>query len=644
MSRYVRGAVDIARSYVAIARLVPSAGRGLVAVLLAVDVVLGVLPVAFVLATSVMIGFVPDAVRAGVGSAEWRDLVVAFVAAASVFVAAQILGPLQTALGELMARRVDGRIYERLVAASLKSTGIGTLEDQQLLDSLMQAVQNLEFGFRTPGIACAALLALVARYTQLVGYVLVVGLVFSWPAAAALMVVTMIFRRGNRGGLRKYGSLFYTNLGVLRETQYYLTTSLRATAAKEIRVFGLAGWLIDRYRALRMGMMEKIWAERRRIYFVPYLRYTAFGLLVTGLVLAALGQAAAAGTITLTQLALALQAVLAAVRLGENYAEADTQTQFGMFSYDGVQDFERGIAAFDEKTVQLEPRMDPRGLPCAEIRFEDVRFRYPSSERSVLDGLDLVLPAGKCTAIVGLNGAGKTTLVKLLSRLYDPTSGRILVDGIDTRAFGIDDWRRQIGVIFQDYNRYELTAAENIGFGAVEMAGNRDRIQEAARRAGILGTLERLPKGLDTPLARQYEDGAELSGGQWQRVAIARAIFALENGASILVLDEPTAALDVRAEAAFFDRFLDVTRGATSVLISHRFSSVRHADRIAVLEHGRVVEQGTHDELLAEDGRYAGLFKLQAERFVEEDVDVETLDNADLCADDEAAAPAEAAR
>jgi ATP-binding cassette subfamily B protein len=635
MSSYLRGTIEIVRSYLRIAALVPSGGAGLVSLLAALNLVLGFLPVLFIVATSVMIGHVPAAVTGGVGSSEWQALVIAFILASAAFVGQQILAPLQVALGELVARRVDGKINQRLIVASLRSPGIGPLEDQRLLNDLGQAVRNLEFGFRTPGIACAALLSLLARYTQLLGYVFLVGLVFSWLAAAALLTTTMIFRKGNRGGLRIYGSLFYRNIETLRETDYYRAVSIRAAAAKEIRVFGLAGWLSDKYRGLQLGLLEKIWAERRRIYFVPYLRYTAFGLIVTAVVLAALGRAAALHELSLTQLALALQATLAALRLGENYAEADTQTQFGMFAYDGVQDFERGMAEYEEGTVQLEPRRDPRGLPHSEIRFERTGFHYPGSDRPVLDGLDLVLPAGRCTAIVGLNGAGKTTLVKLLARLYDPTEGRLLVDGIDLRSFDVNDWRRQIGVIFQDFNRYELTAAENIGFGAIEIAADRERLREAARRAGVLATLERLPLGLDTPLARQYENGAELSGGQWQRVAIARAVFALENGASILVLDEPTAALDVRAEAAFFDRFVDVTRGATAVLISHRFSTVRHADRIVVLEHGRVIEQGSHDELVALGGRYAELFRLQAERFVDEDVDLETVNAADMAGDEE---------
>jgi ATP-binding cassette subfamily B protein len=462
---------------------------------------------------------------------------------------------------------------------------------------------------------------------------LLVGFVFSWPAGLALLATTMVFRRGNRGGLRVYAGLWSRRVAFWREARYYRATALGDGAAKEIRVFGLAGWLSDHYRALQMKTLELVWAERRRIYFAPYLVYTALGLIVAGITLAAMGRSAASAAISLTQLTLGLQAALAAIRLGENYAESDTATQFGMRAYEGVQDFERGVARFDDRAVGLEPLREAAGLPARDIRFQGVDFHYPGSGRPILDGLELTLPAGRCTAIVGLNGAGKTTLVKLLARLYEPTSGRILADGIDIRSFGVDDWRRRIAIIFQDFNRYELSAAENIGLGAVELRDNRDRVRAAARTAGILATLDRLPGGLDTPLARQYEGGSELSGGQWQRVAIARALFAIENGASILVMDEPTAALDVRAEAAFFDKFVDVTRGATALLISHRFSSVRHADHIVVLAGGRVIEQGSHDALLAAEGRYAELFRLQAQRFADDDEEPEAVDELDLTGD-----------
>ena len=629
----------IVGAYLRIVRLLPTAGRGLLGALLALNVILGVLPVAFVIATSFMIGRVPAAVDAGVGSTEWTALVVAFGIAAAAFVAQQILAPLQASLGELMARRVDGHVYDRLIAASLRSTGIGPLEDQRLLNDLSEAVRVLEFSFRTPGNACAGILALVARYAQLLGVAAILGIVFSWLAALALVLTTMVFRRGQRGGLRTYGTIFRQNIAQRRETDYLRTTAMEARAAKEIRVFGLAGWLADRYRRSYMRWLMPVWAERRRIYLRPYLLYTALGLIVAGAIFTSLGQAAASRSISLTQLALGLQATLAGIGLGVFYPEADTQTEFGMIAYDGVVGFERGVESFREQTVQLEPRQQPEGRPRESITFEAVTFRYPGSGRNILDRLELTIPAGRCTAIVGLNGAGKTTLVKLLARLYDPVDGRLLVDGVDLRAFGVDDWRRQIGVIFQDFNRYELTAAENIGLGCVERLGERDGIRAAARNAGVLSTLEGLPLGLDTPLARQYQSGADLSGGQWQRVAIARSLFALENGATVLVLDEPTAALDVRAEAAFFDRFLDLTKGVTSILISHRFSSVRHADHIVMLEGGRLVEEGTHDELLTQDGRYAGLFRLQAERFLDDDAADEVEDCSDLAADVASTAP-----
>jgi ATP-binding cassette subfamily B protein len=256
----------------------------------------------------------------------------------------------------------------------------------------------------------------------------------------------------------------------------------------------------------------------------------------------------------------------------------------------------------------------------------------------VLDGFDLTIEAGTSLAIVGLNGAGKTTIVKLLARLYEPQEGRITCDGIDIRDFPAVAWQRRIGAIFQDFLRYELSLGENVGFGAVELADDQEVVVRALERAGALPLRDRLPRGLDTVLSREYEDGSDLSGGQWQRVATARALMAVEGGASVLVLDEPTANLDVRAEVQFFAEFLALTEGLTTIVISHRFSTVRRADRVVVLERGRILEDGTHDELVALGGRYAELFELQAARFVDEEpLDDEALDAAEEEEDEELA-------
>jgi ATP-binding cassette subfamily B protein len=256
-------------------------------------------------------------------------------------------------------------------------------------------------------------------------------------------------------------------------------------------------------------------------------------------------------------------------------------------------------------------------LPAKTIRFEGVQFHYPGQEADVFSALDLEIPAGQSLAIVGVNGAGKTTLVKLLARLYDPTAGRITVDGIDLRDFDPYQWQRKVAAIFQDFIRYQLSAAANVGFGAVERLNDRDALESAARDADVLDLIEGLPRRWETTLSRQYEGGVDLSGGEWQRVALARALLAARSGASVLVLDEPTAQLDVRAEAAFYDRFLDITQGCTTIVISHRFSTVRRADRIAVIDSGAIVELGTHAELLALGGSYASMFKLQADRFAD---------------------------
>jgi ATP-binding cassette subfamily B protein len=267
----------------------------------------------------------------------------------------------------------------------------------------------------------------------------------------------------------------------------------------------------------------------------------------------------------------------------------------------------------------VEPRV--RSKPDALIAprpirdgfvFDKVSFSYPGSSRRVLDGLDLSIEPGERIALIGENGQGKTTIVKLITRLYDPTEGRILLDGADLRDYNIEDLNREIGVIFQDFMRYEMSARQNIAVGRMEKADARDDIERAARKSMADAVIRRLPQGYEQLLGRRFEGGLDLSGGEWQKVALARAYL---RDAQLLILDEPTAALDARSEYEVFQRFAELTEGKMALLISHRFSTVRMADRIVVLEHGRISEQGSHGQLIALGGQYAGMFELQASSY-----------------------------
>ncbi len=611
-----------------LARLVPQAGPLLTAGVALVNLVAGALPVIFVITTSVLLGRVPAAVRGGLHSGAWHSLLAVFAVAAAAFVAQQIVAPFATSAGELVARRIDGLVYDDLMVASLLSPGIGPLEDQAALDNLRWAATALEFGIQSPGQACAGLLALIARYTQLAGYAVAVGVAYSWLAAAGLTAAVLLFRYGQRGGLRKYTGLRFTLLTQERKIDYLRGLAIRPLAGKEIRIFGLTGWLRSTLRDTYLAWLRPVWAERRRVYLWPFLWFGLWGLAVAAVTFAVMGVDAAHHDLTLTGFVLVIQASLGALRLGVFYPEADLATAVGMTAYKAVRRFAARIEDLTEGTAGALPgpvtAADGQGHaaavpdPVREIRFDQVSFGYPGQQRMIFDGLALTIAAGRCTAIVGLNGAGKTTLVKLLARLYDPTRGAVRADGTDIRSYPLDQWRAKIAVIFQDFARYETPAADNIAFGAIGHLDDRRGIRGAAEAVGLAETLDKLPRGLDTPLARHLTGGADLSGGQWQRIALARALFALRHGSSIVVLDEPTASLDVRAEARFFDEFAALTQGATTLLISHRFSTVRHADTIVVLAEGRVTEQGSHEELIARGGRYAELFRLQADRFTEE--------------------------
>lgn len=621
--------VDTAvRPRLLVVRLLPLAGRGLVAAVLAVDVALGLLPVAFLVATSVVVGQVPAAVAGGTGSVAWDRLVEVFLLATAAFVGQQVLAPVQAALNVRMKRVVDEHTLDSVLGTTLGSVSIAPMEDPAALDELQDVLRPYQRDFATPGEACGGSLALVARYLRLAVLGVLVGVLLHWWAGVAVVVATLVFRYGQRGGLRKYSQIWRDLLPVIRRSTYLHETAVGTGAAKEARVFGLADWLADRYVETHEEMYGRVARRRREVYLRPYLLYTAVGLALASAVLVAAARAAASGELALTDLALVLQATMAALLLGEYYVESDVPTQYGMLSVAAKERLEDRVAAAARPTATLTPAPAttavterpaapaelPPAAPLESVRFEGVGFGYPGSRTLVLDGLELELPAGRSTAVVGVNGAGKTTLVKLLTRLYEPTSGRITVDGVDVADLDPHQWRRRIGVIFQDFLRFELSASDNIAVGAPHLL-DPDGVRAAAERAGVLDVVEALPRGLDTPLSRAYDGGADLSGGQWQRVAIARALYAVHAGARVLVLDEPTSALDVRAEVAFFDRFVELTRGVTSLLISHRFSSVRRADRIVVVDRGRVVELGSHDELMDSGGHYARLFRLQAERF-----------------------------
>ncbi len=611
-------AVVVARAR--IFKVLPLAGWPLIVGITLINVVLGLLPIAFMLATAEMIGRVPAAVDAGLASSEWNGLVQLFLLAAAAFVAQQVLAPVQHMLGLRIQRNVDGFVRDEAVDSITSSIGIGPLEDPDVLGKFAEARFRFENNWHTPGHAAAGLLYLVARYVQVIALMTIVWLLFGQWIALALIASYLILRTGNRGGLRRYSAIWRKIYGIRRRLVYLRNLTMGSEGSKEIRVFGSMGWLKGQHWTTYYQFADPVDKERRRIYFKPYLVYTAIALVVMTWGLVSLADRAsggdlASGTMSLRDLTLGLQAITAAMLLARDYPESDTSTQFGMNALTALREISRAVRAGD--TAPRGELPVPEGAPVKAIEFRDLHFSYPGADEVVFNGLNLTLEAGKTTAIVGVNGAGKTTLMKLLARLYEPTAGEILVDGVNVADLDVRAWRRTLSVVFQDFVRYEFSAADNIATGAAFVPHDREAVEEAARKAGMLDVLRDAPKGLDTMLARGYADGIDVSGGQWQRIAIARSLYALDKGARILVLDEPTAALDVRAEAAFFDQFVDLTHGATSLLISHRFSSVRRADRVVVIEHGAVTEEGTHDELMAADTHYRRLFELQARRFRE---------------------------
>jgi ATP-binding cassette subfamily B protein len=412
----------------------------------------------------------------------------------------------------------------------------------------------------------------------------------------------------------RYGvRTFYLELWgapIKRRMDYLVSLLTTDGAAKEVRVFGIAGFLRGRYRLLGSTFYQRM----RRLTIARYGRSGAWGLLSTLVGAVAFGYVAlgaASGRLSIGDLALYTAAVTS-VQVSVQMIFRNLSTIHENVLY--MTELDNLLARRPAITAPPQPRALPEPVTGAVV-FDDVTFAYPGSKRPALDRVSLRIEPGQTVAIVGENGAGKSTLVKLLCRLYDPGAGRILCDGVDLRELDPAVYRENITAIFQDHCLYQATAAENIGLGAVAHIEDRSRVERAARAAGVDSLLEGMPQGYDTPLGKWFARGVQLSGGQWQKVALARAFM---RDAPLLALDEPTAALDARAEHDLFLRLAELTRGRTTLYISHRFSTVRQADRIVVLDQGRVTEDGTHAELLALGGRYAELYHLQAAAYTSE--------------------------
>jgi len=555
----------------------------------------GMLPALFAIAMGVLVGAVQR------GSA----LVPPLVAVGVVFVLLQTLPSLHQAVGANLGSRTAAWLYDQLTLACVGPPGMGHLEDSRLTADLAMA-RDFDLGISGPPLNIA-MDFIASGLVEMAGGILSAAVLGAYRWWAPLLLAGAWL--STHWLLRESGVWRDRNTDEVREAQRHADYAYRLAvdppAAKELRLFGLAGWTIERFTSRRRRLFDLRW-EATRLRERPVLWSVLIVLSANLVVFWAIAQDAVVGRLLVGQVV--------------TFATAAVGTS--MIAFGGLSWALDGAAAPAAAVLRLQDAMGAGGeltrgyraahnLPARAIRFRNLRFAYPGTAgQAVLDGFDLTIPAGSSLAIVGQNGAGKTTLAKLLCRLYDPQQGAIEVDGVDLRELDIDAWRSRVTAVFQDFIRFELSLRDNVA-----PAGAPDTvIQQALADAGAahLATL-------DTILSRAYQNGTDLSGGQWQRIVLARALCAVRLGAGVVLLDEPTAQLDVRGEQEIFNRVLDATRNTTTILISHRFSTVRHADRICVLEHGRVVEFGSHDELMAAGGRYRTMFDLQASRFGEPD-------------------------
>ncbi|MFD4208307.1 ABC transporter ATP-binding protein [Micromonospora tulbaghiae] len=599
--------------------VVEAAGRASRPLMVALGVVVavtGVFPMLQIILVSAVIGRIPVALN-GDGAA-LRELYGGLALLAASYFVAQVAPAAQWSLGRVLGARMDVQARRDVMTAALRPPGLAHIEETAVAEAstLARESRSATFG---PDDAVRGLASLLSGRVQgVIAAVVLAG--FHWWAPVVLFLTFLPWDGYFRAEHRKVARSWVERTPDQARAAYFRQLGTDAAAGKEVRVFGLAEFVRDRFAAHFVAGMAPLWRERttdsRR--FLPRVLLVIVGYLV---VFGALGWSFATGRESLAAVTLYLLMAGQVWRLAPSFNDL-SRLAIGAAPMAAAR---KAVAAGNAAVGQRDGRPEvavlsphgaaPDGPPCREIRFEQTSFAYPGG-RLVLRDLDLAIEVGRSTAIVGANGAGKTTLVKLLCGLYEPSAGRITVDGVDLRERGVGAWRGQVSAVFQDYVHYPVTVGENVAWGAGG-AIDEEGVRLALAEADATELVDSLPAGLDTPLGRDFDGGVELSGGQWQKIAVARALAALHTGASVLILDEPTANLDVRSEAALFERILSVTRGQTTLLVSHRLANVRRADRIVVLSDGQVVEEGPHEDLMAINGTYAQLFQMQAARFRE---------------------------
>jgi len=524
----------------------------------------------------------------------WKLLILELLLAVGADVLGRLISLADSLLGDRFTNYVSLRLMRHATSLDLVS-----FEDPVFYDKMERARRQT-----TARLGMLASLAGMAQqFLTLLSMLSAVVFVYPWLLLLLVVATIPVFLGETRFALLNYSMLFrYTP--ERRELDYLRYLGVSNESAKEIKIFGLGNYLADRARVL----FERFYDENKKLAVKRTTEGALLNLAPTGayyIAYALILKRALVGGLSIGDLTLMTGAFSRARNIMESLVSGLAGIAEQSLFIKDLFDF------FDTKSLIVSK---PNALTVPQpirhgFEFQNVSFSYAGSDKKVLHNVSFRFAAGEKIALVGENGAGKTTLVKLLARLYDPTEGRILLDGVDLRDYSVEDLRHEIGVIFQDYMRYDMLAAENIGFGRIEHASDEARIERSAEKSLAAPVIENLPKTYRQMLGRRFEGGVDLSTGQWQKIALARAYM---RDAQILILDEPTASLDARAEFEVYQRFVELTAGKMAILISHRFSTVRMADRILVLEQGLIAEQGSHRELLALGGKYAELFELQA--------------------------------